>query len=94
MAMTPAGLSAILHSELQSFFTIIDDSVLQKFCDACGIAIVTYIQDHADVVPAAHVGENLSSPTGQPVEVIDPDDGTLTGTTTADQEVVGKGSIV
>lgn len=47
-----------------------------------------------DVLPTAHSGENLSSATGQPVEVADPDDGTLTGTVTADMECVGKGSVV
>lgn len=55
-----------------------------------------YIQGNADVVPTAHSGENLSAPSGQPVTI--PSTASIgapsTGATTADEECVGKGSIV
>lgn len=51
------------------------------------------IKANADVVPTAHSGENLSSPTGQPIDVTSGPGSGSSGATTADAEVVGKGSI-
>jgi hypothetical protein len=51
MAMTGAGLSAALFSALESEYDIVSPEELQKFCDAAGSAIVSYIQANA-VVPA------------------------------------------
>lgn len=60
--------------------------------------IMTMIYDDikltADIVPLAHSGENLSSPTGQPINVTTGPGAGSTGATTADQEVVGMGSIL
>ncbi len=94
--MTPAGLSDALHSRLQSFFDIVDDDILKRFCDACGEAIVQYIQGNADVVPTAHSGEDLSSPTGQAVLIPDTSDPHTPsdGATSEDKTVVGMGSII
>jgi hypothetical protein len=94
MPMTPAGLSAVLHSKLESFFEIEDDAILQKFCDACGEAIVTYIQGNADVVSTSHSGEDLSSPTGQQIDVTTGPGAGSGGATSEDKPVVGMGSIL
>jgi hypothetical protein len=66
--------------------------------EAIWIQIMTYIyndiKSNADVVPVAHSGENLSAPSGQPVQTNDAQGGTNTGTVTADTPCVGMGSIV
>ncbi len=51
MAMTGAGMSAALKSAIEGVFDIEDETILQKFCDAVGPAIVTYIQANAQVEP-------------------------------------------
>lgn len=52
------------------------------------------IKASADVLPASHSGESLSSPTGQPIVVTTGPGTGSTGATAADAEVVGMGSIV
>ena len=49
--MTGSGLSAALFEALDGVYDIVDPAELQKFCDACGDAIVTYIQAEAVVTP-------------------------------------------
>lgn len=49
MAMTGSGLSAVLKTNLEGVFDIVDEERLQKFCDAAGDAIVDYIQANAEV---------------------------------------------
>lgn len=51
MAMTGAGLSAVLKANLEAAFDVVDTARLQKFCDAAGNAIVDYIQANAQVEP-------------------------------------------
>lgn len=55
MAMTGAGLSAALKSALEGEYDIISEAQLQKFCDAAGNAIVSYIQANAQVDPGTFV---------------------------------------
>lgn len=85
MAMTSGGLSAALYSALQGKFTILDDDILQRFCDACGEAIVPYVQANAEVLP-----DTLSNNSGQPVHV---SLSTGDGATTAPQVITGKGKV-
>lgn len=85
MAMTANGLSASLHTELQGKFTIVDDTVLQQFCDACGKAIVEYVQANAEVLP-----NTLNNPSGQPVTV---STSSGVGATTSPQVIQGKGKV-
>jgi hypothetical protein len=48
MPMTPSGLSAVIKTQLEAEFGTPTDPVReQKFCDAMGEAIVTYIQANA-----------------------------------------------
>jgi hypothetical protein len=56
-------------------------------------AIVAEITANADVLPAAHSGESLSSPAGQPSTGADPQGGVVDSTTDGDVTIVGKGSI-
>lgn len=69
----------------------IDDRVLQAICDG----IVSEIVGHADVLPASHSGENLSSSTGQIVIIPSTasEGSQSTGATSEDLEVVGMGSV-
>lgn len=63
--MTGAGLSAVLKANLQAAFDVVDEARLQKFCDAAGDAIVTYIQDNAQVDPGSF--ESPSGTSGGPI---------------------------
>ena len=48
MAMTDAGLSAMIKSKIEGLYGAPDkDSELQNFCNALGAAIVEYIQANA-----------------------------------------------
>lgn len=68
----------------------IDPRVIRAFCTA----VVEHIQTNADVLPAAHSGEELSTALGTPSHGADPQGGTVNSTVTADTPIVGKGSIV
>jgi hypothetical protein len=72
MAMTPAGLSAVIKAAIEAEYggpppNAYGIAELQKFCDAMGNAIVPYLQQNADVSPTALSATSLNNPAGQPV---------------------------
>ena len=66
----------------------------KRVIGAIAAAIIAEITGHADVVPAAHSGEELSAPAGQEVDVTTGPGAGSTGATTLDTPLTGKGSIV
>lgn len=77
-------------------FSPSEDAMVKHFFEVLFSADTTYIQGNADVSPAAHTGENLSAPTGQPVTIPVTNNPGMTsvGTVTADTECNGLGSIL
>ena len=69
MTITPAGLSAVLQTELGSVADVIDSAKFEDFCDALGAAIVNYLKDNAVVVMANggvdSNGDSLSTNEGE-----------------------------
>jgi hypothetical protein len=100
MAMDPSGapLATQITDALVALNPRITGAARTQLIDYWTVIcaqIITYVQQNADVLPAAHTGENLSSPTGQSVlipstsSVGDPS----SGATDADKELVGMGSV-
>lgn len=85
MAMTGTGMGSAIKTAIQNIdgIRIIDGPELERFCDAIGTAIVTYIQTTAVVLP-----DTLNNPIGQEVTV----DGKV-GSTTAPELIEGTGKV-
>lgn len=68
MAMTESGMAAAIKTEIEAIpgISITDDAELQKFCDAIGKAVVTYIQGNAEVSSSGATG---SGPPGGPLPI-------------------------
>jgi hypothetical protein len=68
MAMTGSGMGASIKTQVEAIsgITIVDDAALTAFCNAVGVAVVSYIQSNAVVnvasVSGVQTGPSNSGP--------------------------------